>query len=476
MKKVCLIAYIYKKPDFKQFFDDFADAAESNGYQVSALHLGVEEDETHAYEVTALPLACSWSCVSQFYLRNANEKLPEPLRSVVDFEPQHIRKVGRSGVESILCNFLVYLRNYLQKQKPEFVILGHQFSSQHQVALHACRELGIPVLFNHPGVVPGTMAFEAGGQMAESEILRKRSSYEVIPIEDRDRECARDYLQIYQGGRLTRPGKSSSIDASELNVLKLLKSQGECCVLYAGIADFRTGVQPRSYSESEVHSPWVKSTGHGLKHLIAISEKQNFKIIFKPHPLGPPINRELVKHENVYSIERVPIDVLLKYAACFITICSSSVYEALLHQVPAVLLGRMQAEMLGQVAAVAGVDELSAAVEERINSKVEYQHEEFVEHLALLLQHYYLKSDSAIADLPMADSRDFWEGIDQRVEQAREYFGKVEAEPVGKENATVGFQVRFMAKMMLHFAKGEWRMVRASIASEMKFLFMKSSS
>jgi hypothetical protein len=412
MRKVCFFGHIANKPDFETFFCELAEDGKRNGFEVTGLNIGRPLKGPSAFPMTHLPFPTNPSFYGWMARRAEDTPENRTWTAIAEFEPKSIENFGLPTVNAVLANLYAYLINYFSRLKPDIVILGHQFAAPYQVALHVCSELGIPVLFNHPGVLNGTMCFEGAGQMAESELFRR---WDKITSEEVSSELlltSRTFIEHLRAGFITRPGKANTTANSELEKVEALGGSG-CVLLYAGIADYRTGVQPRSYPKSSLHSGWVDSSVDGLKYLVELSGKLDFKIIYKAHPIEAETYDECFNHPNVLVVKDITINRLLDHCHAFSTICSSSAYEAVLKGVPTLLLGRMQASLCPVVCSADSIGDVADFIERVKDRGIEISEDDVVRHVAYLLRDYLFVSDPVLKDLPLRLLSDFWSSIDK---------------------------------------------------------------
>lgn len=229
----------------------------------------------------------------------------------------------------------------LEAERPCLVLIWHQFNGTSMLIARFCRSRNIPFLYVHLGPVPGVIVFEAGGQMAESWIVRENRRFMGLPLSQNDLDKAAVYLEWVREHFLDRkqqpePGTLGHALGGRLDTDRPV-------IFYAGQNDYRSGMTPRCLPEAKRHSPFYGSTLEALEHLAVIAEREKWLVLFKPHP-------NLKDAALVPSLRHTDTVVVAPGANLFecilnsdvtVTILSTSAYQALIHQRPVVLLGRM---------------------------------------------------------------------------------------------------------------------------------------
>lgn len=474
MKTICLIAYLVKKPAFAAYFKELAETGLNSGYKLIGLNLGSIHKEDVGFPLEFLPFSANTTYASRWVGKHPEKPYPKYIHDAADFEPALIKQHGRTAVASALNTYAAFLKHYFEKYSPTCVILGHQFSANHQVALRVCEELEIPVLYNHPGVLNGTMCYEAHGQMAESELIARWDEWGHEQLTPEDIQLAKSYLDLLSTGKLQRPGKKGDSNLTEYNQVKILRNQHKRLLLYAGVADYRTGVQPRSYRRSATHSSWITSSLHGLEELQKNAEKYNFHLIYKPHPLQPETDADILKNENITCIKDVTISDILPLVDGFATICSSASYEALHAGKSVILLGNMQAELVPSTLLARSPEALEESLEKCFNKdEASSEKAEFLEHVARLLKFYYYRANPALDSLSMRDSTSLWEHFEDRVQSAKKFMDKAEPSDNPQERPSKIAHYKHVKKMFAQLKPYGFGFSLSTVIRDMRYSYFR---
>lgn len=305
-----------------------------------------------------------------------------------------------------------YITHELERFAPDLVILWHQFNAYHYLIEEWCHANGVPVLYCEHGVLPGSWCFEFGGQMGESWIARDPAAFRALPVETADRAAAERYLAHATKSRMNR--KAPGLTVAEAGLANTLTADPRPKILYAGVNDYKTGLQPFSKRLTLRHAADFVSTEAGLKALLPLARKNGWHILYKPHP---SIKHQLgAGHEYSHCLsvidKRVDLIDLLDYCDTLATIVSQSAYMALMHDIPVVQMGRTQLSESGLVNDTLYARDLETSIGAALeNSKGETRRSELVEHVARLLRYYVISEEYGQRGLFRYDLSDLADSI-----------------------------------------------------------------
>lgn len=245
-----------------------------------------------------------------------------------------------------LVGFSKSLKDFLSSRKIGFVILNHQFSGFHLIARDVCRDAGVPFVFWHPGFLPGTMSFDKEGQMAESEI-NSIIAQELPECGAAEEQLGEQYRNWCREQAYLRPGKTATSNPSSVNELLEIKTRFRKILLVIGSNDYRTGMLPRSYRNSHMHSRLIHSSAELYRMAVGQTDGETL-VIYKPHPnLSPPTPDIQWDSERSLRLFDVTIRDLLPLATATATLCSSGAYESMLFGLPTAVIGEIPGSRTG---------------------------------------------------------------------------------------------------------------------------------
>lgn len=237
----------------------------------------------------------------------------------------------------LLCQ--AWMREALKKFKPDLCVIWHQFNGPHHALRDLCDSMGTPHLFMEYGSLPGTVTFDADGQMGESRVAQCFKEFRELPVTSDDLDMAQRYIDHVREARKTSKSQDSDLDLKP--IVDAARDRNRRIIFYAGQNDWASGMLPKPFKEARIHSPIYDDTLHALNHLSQMAEANNWQILFKPHPLVEqrhihfqadyPDRTSLVRGANIFEC--------IALSEITTTILSQVPYLALIHDRPAVLLG-----------------------------------------------------------------------------------------------------------------------------------------
>lgn len=290
--------------------------------------------------------------------------------------------------------YQLYIEEELERFKPDLVILWHQFSPYHHIIANWCDANAIPVIYGEHGVLPGSWCFEFQGQMGESWIARDPEAFQALPLDQTDRKQADRYLRHAISNRMNR--KTGMVSVAEAGLETALTQEARPKILYAGINDFKTGLQPFSRRRSLQHTGDFVSTETGLMALLPLARKNGWQVLFKAHPSIRHDAKTLEAYADCLTVVDKQVDLvdLLHFTDALATIVSQSAYMGVLHTVPVVLMGRMQLSGSGLVQEACFRSDLEAALRRALPPEPEQRDPDALrDHVARLIR-YYVMSDT----------------------------------------------------------------------------------
>jgi hypothetical protein len=206
--------------------------------------------------------------------------------------------------------------------------------------------------------------------------------------------------------RLRAPREKTRKDqASEFDLdtcVREARALGRKLIFYAGQQDYASGLVPRSLPESHVHSPYFADTVDALRHLAELAERNNWHIVFKPHPILA--NRS--KNFKTAHPGRVDVALGANLFDCMeqcdvtTTIVSQVSYMALIHDRPCVLLGRTQLTGKGCVYEPHDFADIETVFQRALaEGFTEAQRTAWRRHVAQVMRHYAFGFEDDAAEL-----------------------------------------------------------------------------
>lgn len=325
--------------------------------------------------------------------RNINKVInsKEYLRWAVDNTKGRYSDMGEGYAENFVYYSYQFLNEVLDIVKPKAVILWLEFYAFHKIFLNICKERNIKVYFFEFGVLPGTYTFETTGQMGESLPAINYKEFLNLEVNNDDIAHARNVWEYLYKNRVTR-WKQPANEVSDMDILKKRLIVGRPIILYAGQNDYESGIRPYGESAKKYHSPVFESSDQAAIYLAYLSKKNNWNIIYKPHPAV--INfasekREYDVPDNLIMVDQLDINDLIDMADVLVTIVSQMGYMSLIRGKPTVMLGYTQ--LRGKLCTYEAFSQ--NVIEKKISDAIDYGMTEeqrmfFIKHIAQVLKYY----------------------------------------------------------------------------------------
>lgn len=348
MKNALIVGYFKCDKALGEFYSSYVVSARKRGYTIRGIELGGRaEGSTCDFAIISLCEAFGKMLVLKElvllpFVRFFNPDIfvYNSMQNQADSFQNWLKSYIRLRV------FKRRFKLYVREQNVRHVLLNHQFSGYHLIALEICRKLSIPFAFWHPGFLPGTMSFDYSGMLAESEFHEELEG-KGLELRSDWLELGEKYVEQAKNGIYLRPGKSSRVDEEVMQFVQKQKQKFSKILLVIGCNDYRTGVLPRDYVNSDLHSRFYKSSDCLFEDVVSVAGDDVF-VVYKPHPnvYTDRSGVEVISAKSAIVFD-LPLRHLLEQVDASVTICSSGAYESLIANVPAILVGRLPGFNLG---------------------------------------------------------------------------------------------------------------------------------
>lgn len=304
--------------------------------------------------------------------------------------------IGTGYPEVFACKAYQYINEMLDELNPKIVVIWNQFHAFHYILDYICKERGFKTMYFEYGVLPGTYAFEAMGQMGESYPAKQYKEFknlEVLPEECEEAQKIWDYLYT---SRLNRKDQPKNNRKDEL-MSKLMP--GRPILFYAGQNDYEAGLYPYTEHTRINHSPVFKSSDAAAIYLAKLSAKNNWNFIYKWHPIMVTYELPTKYPSNLIKIDDIDINEIIDMADLTITILSQTAYISTIRRKPTLILGYMQLRGKGCTYEAFAKEDIEEVIKEALKKGfTEEQSDNFIKHLAQLNK-YYLFDDLEDRDM-----------------------------------------------------------------------------
>ena len=224
-----------------------------------------------------------------------------------NFEGRYNGRLGRGYAYAFIYYSYQYLREVVNLLQPSKVILWNEFYAFHIILRGILDENSIPVYYMEFGCVPGTFAVERQGQQGESLIATNYRKHRRMKVDTRDIELASKAISYIHNEGLNR--NVQPIHKIYMSELKYYKKEQKT-VLYAGQNDFESGLYPYNETTKQYHSPYVRTTKEGLHVLAELCKKNNWNLIYKPHPIMTSLGIDVPDIDGVDVVDDVDVNII----------------------------------------------------------------------------------------------------------------------------------------------------------------------
>lgn len=297
----------------------------------------------------------------------------------------------------------MYINNIISLLIPRFIIAFSGDKVLHKILEKVCNEKGVPIFFTHQATLPGTIFFEPLGGVGHNVLVKYSKQFKNLFVEDKDIKKARQVL-----GYLCKSGLNVKVQPKNdfSSYIKDKVKKDRPIILCAGEYDIMV-----PYNDG---ISVFKSSIEEVIYLADLCKKNDWNIIYKPHPNN--IGREELSllPDNVIYLENANINSVVDTSDIVITTFSSTSYTGLIRGKPVVIMGYNDLKDKGCAYEVYKKTEVEEALKAALlNGFTEEQQKAFEIHVAQLLK-YYVYDDLRDRELrygkpALKDEESLWE-------------------------------------------------------------------
>lgn len=377
------------------YIERLYDALEKVGCHLVIVNMSTSAADTK-YEYISCPIdiAIPYRISGSDFLTR-DDLPPELYRAAVVDAEMNQQSFPESAFRILL--YTSWIREIIVEKDISLCLIWHKFNGPHHALTALCENMGIPHLYMEYGLLPGTVAFDADGQMGESRVTVRYKQFNGLSVRSRDLDSACRLLELACTTRRTHKSQDSTLDVKGLS--QSLRKKVRAVVFYAGQNDWASGMLPQPFKEARIHSPIYEDTLDALSHLSEIAELNNWHILFKPHPMV----EDRHCHYKVPFPERITLVLGANIFECIesadvcVTILSQAAYLFLIHNRPCVMLGRHQIYRKGCVYEPETRAEVSDAIQKALSEGITDSQERcFERHIARLCRYYLYAVDEDV--------------------------------------------------------------------------------
>ncbi len=278
-----------------------------------------------------------------------------------------------------------FCEELLQRTMPRLLVLWNEFFAFHHILKNVAKKQGIPVCFMEFGVIPGTFSIDRMGIMGNSFPAICAEKFKGYEVDKADFENAKKVVDYCKRSGLNRNKQPAN---NMIETIRVKIKPGRPIIFYAGVNDYESGLYPYTKETEEHHSPFLKSSMEGVYLLSDIAKRNDWNLIYKPHPRIVAFKKDFHYPPNVIVVDNVDVNAIIDFSDVVVTILSALAYSSLIREKPLVMLGYTQLREKG--CCYEAFDKLS--VEPTIRKALDdgytsEQKNNFIVHVAQLLKY-----------------------------------------------------------------------------------------
>lgn len=284
----------------------------------------------------------------------------------------------------------LYLQKTLTFYQPNVVVVWGAFLVCSRILKHICAQRGIPFVTMELSVLPNSVAFDVAGHMGESWVARDLEGFMALPLTPQDHTLAQDYLAKVraEGANRNRP---VPVTISTQEKLAAFTASRKKRVVYFGSNDAMSGNVPYDARAKQFHSPFYADNDDVVRHLSAVfATDPDIELIYKPHPITITRGLDLSRsYPGVTVLADANLSECLAIADLAIVKVSQASYEALLRDVPVLMVGRHQLSGSGALYELSARGALETEVRAALAQGLTAQQKAaFTDHVARMMRYY----------------------------------------------------------------------------------------
>jgi len=302
--------------------------------------------------------------------------------------------------QAIAVATLVYLyfSEALDFYSPDVVCIWGMLSPWGKMISDICKWKKIPIASLEWGILPGTVALDFNGHMAESWLSVNSDFYNRLSISEEDINQGKRYLDNAQNVELSR-NFSKEMDSDTIRKISKLREKNKKIILYMESNSAHSGNSLFDPKQVRLHSPFYNNDQEAYKDLLSICKNHSdWHILYKPHPIS--ISRGIqteIDEEYTTVIYEGSLEKSFELCDVSITILSQSAYVSLINDTPVILLGRIQLNDSGAAYVLEDKSDFEKIIEDALREGYsEAMQRSFLYHVSRALKYYVFKANTSV--------------------------------------------------------------------------------
>ena len=312
----------------------------------------------------------------------------------MDDDPAY-EMIKGNNIDKIVM-IILYTERMLDIINPEIMIIMDSVQPIHRIIRDVAEKKGITMIYTHAGVVPGTVAFDLGGEVGESIPSLYPEAFKQLAVDANEIEFAQKVVNYLFQSRANRKKQPDKYTVSDL--INLIDSNKKT-IFFAGQNDVRSYMVPYSKKTQQYYSPVFSSSVEAANYIADICNDEDWNIVYKPHPMYKKNNEREMLSDSIIYIDECDINDLIDISDLTVTILSSINYISLIRNTPVLMLG--YGWLKGSGCTYEAFD--ASQIHDQLKKAMHYgytkeQKESFFRHMAQCLK-YYVYDDNKCREL-----------------------------------------------------------------------------
>ena len=316
------------------------------------------------------------------------------LRSIDDLSSAELSKLeeilGRKepldGAREYVKKVYVLLREIIWIIHPSEICVWGGWGYESYILGDIARDNSIKMGYMEHGWIGGTFQIDPCGIIGQGECAVHPDRIRKVFITEEDIENAKKVKEYILRKKLDSGAYRTTVQ-DEMELVRIDKSRKT--VLLVGMNEKDNAANKETGYWNKYISYVYSSMKDMVDHLVSICRKNNFNLVFKPHPYDHTLNMCEYSLNDIIYIEDASMDRLINESDVVVSISSASEYKVLMYDKPLVQVGLTSLSGKGcsyEAKTKEHVEKmLSLALENGMTSE---QKENFLAFVARLLKRY----------------------------------------------------------------------------------------
>ncbi len=354
----------------------------STRFRESALKKVKYSEEKHSLQI-GIPLIL----LNDSYIIDSLYTIKDCEKDILDIAKQIQDEISDDDLDACYEK-VVYMKSYFDRLLDVFefkcLICMDSVQPISRVIRYVANIRGKDVFYTHQGIIPGTMAIDVNGEVGESQLALHPEEFKKLIVNEQELDDAEKVISYLKESKLNR--KQQPVTDMDYILERINKAHRT--VFYAGQNDSRSYMVPYTEQTKRFYSHIFTSTTEGIKYLADICKRNNWNLLYKPHPMYIRDKNEALP-DNVIYVKSADINDLIDLSDLVVTILSSSSYNALTRNKPVLQLGWNWLKNSGCIYEVDRIENIEDKMLEAINNGFTSEQEiSFIRHVAIALKYY----------------------------------------------------------------------------------------